>query len=102
MADLLDADALDEIFVRLSFAAEVEALEEVLHHRAHIAELPAEAFLQGVGGGRVRLVGGDGVDKFLDVKEHGLLPRSMRCRSGRVPAAALVIVARLAPERSGG
>ena len=57
--------------LRRRVAAEVDALEQVLHHRAHLAELAAEALLQGVGGGGIRLVGGDLVDQLLDVQVHG-------------------------------
>ena len=37
-------------------AAEVDALEQVLHHRAHLTEVPTQALLQGVGCCRVWLV----------------------------------------------
>ena len=66
-------------------AAEVECLEQVLHHRAHLAELAAEALLQGVGGGRVRLVGHDLVDQALDVHEHGDLAVSEELRQPWYP-----------------
>ena len=56
-------------------AAEVDALEQVLHHRPHLAELAAQTFLQGVGGGRIRLVDGDLVDQLFCVQVHaGLVP----------------------------
>ncbi len=45
----------------------LNALEQVLHHRPHLAELAAEALLQRVGGGRIRLVGDDLVDELLGV-----------------------------------
>ena len=72
VADLLGADALDQVAVRLRRrAAEVDALEQVLHHRPHLAELAAEPLLQGVGGGRIRLVLLDLVDQMLHVEVHG-------------------------------
>ena len=73
MADLLGADALQQILVRLGrrVAAEIDALEQVLHHCPHLAELAAQAFLQGVRGGRIRLVGRDLVDQQLHVQVHG-------------------------------
>ena len=50
--------------------AEVDALEQVLHHRAHLAELAAEALLQRVRGCGVRLVLLDLVDESLHVEVH--------------------------------
>jgi hypothetical protein len=41
VADLLGADPVHEVAVRLGVAAEIEALEQVLHHRPHLAELVA-------------------------------------------------------------
>ena len=70
VAYLLGADAVDEVAVGFRLAAKVEALEEVLHHRAHLGELAAEPFLEGVGRRRVRLVVDDRVDQFLHVEEH--------------------------------
>ena len=69
--DLLGAHAVEQVLVRLARRpAEVERLEQVLHHRPHLAELTAQTLLEGVGGGRVRLVGDDLVDQTLDVHEH--------------------------------
>ena len=69
VADLLGADTLEQILVGLGrrIAAEVDALEEVLHHRAHFAELAAETLLQRVRGGGIRLVDSDLVDELLSV-----------------------------------
>ena len=69
VADLFGADALEQILVGLGrrVAAEVHALEQVLHHRAHLAELATEAFLQRVGCGGIGLVDGDLVDELLSV-----------------------------------
>ena len=73
VADLLGADALEQVAVGLGLrSTEVDALEQVLHHRPHLAELTAEPLLQGVGGGRVRLVGLDVVDQSLHVQVHGI------------------------------
>ena len=71
MADLLGAHPVEQVLVRLARrTTEVERLEQVLHHRAHLAELPAQALLQRVGCGRIRLVRDDLVDQALHVHEH--------------------------------
>ena len=76
VTDLLGADALDEVLVGLRLRpAEVDGLEQVLHHRAHLAELTAEALLQGVGGGGIGLVLHDRVDELLKVEVHGVSTR---------------------------
>ena len=62
------ANALQQVTERFAAgAAEVHRLEEVLHHGAHLAELPAQTFLQGIGGGGIGLVGNDLVDQLLGV-----------------------------------
>jgi hypothetical protein len=71
VAYLLGADAVNEVAVGLGLAAEVEALKEILHHRAHLGELAAETLLESVGRRRIGLVVDDRVDQFLDVEEHG-------------------------------
>ena len=73
VADLLRSNALEEVLVglRRRVAAEIHALEQVLHHGAHFAELPAKALLEGVRCGGVRLIGGDFIDQELGVQVHG-------------------------------
>ncbi len=39
MTNLLSADPLDQIQVGLGLASKVEALEQVLHHGAHLSKL---------------------------------------------------------------
>ena len=64
MTDLLGADSLDQIAVRLGRSpTKVHGLEQILHHRAHLAELSTEALLEGVRGGRIGLVGGNVVNE---------------------------------------
>jgi len=60
---------LEQILVRLRIhvAAEVHALEQILHHRAHFTELPAQTFLQCVRRSRIRLIDSDLVDQLLSV-----------------------------------
>ena len=83
MADLLDGDGLDEVLVLGSGTAEVDALEQVLHHRAHLTELAAQALLQGIRGERIGLVGHDLIDELLCMEKHGLsCPPSNRCHAG--------------------
>ena len=72
-------DALDEIFKRLRVPAGIEALEEILHHRAHLPELSAEALLKNVGSCGIRFVRGDRVDEVLNVEKH--TPRIRASRS---------------------
>ena len=72
VADFFDADALDEILKRLRIPARIEALEEILHHRAHLSELAAEALLKNVGSGRIRFVRIDRVNQILNVEKHTL------------------------------
>ena len=66
---LFGADALQQILVRLGglIPAHVDAPEKELHHRAHLTELSAQAFLQCVGGRRIWLVGKDVVDQHIGV-----------------------------------
>jgi hypothetical protein len=77
VADLLGAHSLEQILVRLGrrVAPEVHALEEVLHHGAHLAELATETLLQSVGRCGIRLVDGDLVDELLGVQVH-VTPRT--------------------------
>ena len=72
MADLFCADALQQILVglRRRVAAEVDALEQVLHHRPHFTELATKAFLKCVGSGWIWLVDDDLVDQLLGVQVH--------------------------------
>ena len=72
MADFFDAYALNEILKRLRIAPCVEALEEILHHRAHLSKLPAEALLKNVCSRRIRFVRSDRVDQVLNVEKHTL------------------------------
>src|SRR5690606_10820151 len=65
MANFLKPDPLDEVMVRLAITAEIETLEEELHHRAHFTELPAQAFLEGIGGRWIRLVDDNRIDQIL-------------------------------------
>jgi hypothetical protein len=76
VADLLGADALQQILVRLGacVAAEVDALEQVLHHRPHFSELPAKTLLECVSGGGIRLIGQNLVDQQLRVEVHQVPP----------------------------
>jgi hypothetical protein len=76
VADFLRADTLQQILVRLGagVAAEVYALEQVLHHRPHFTELAAETFLERIGGGGIRLVGQNFVDQQLCVQIHQVPP----------------------------
>jgi hypothetical protein len=71
MADLLGGDGLNEVLILGGGTAEVDALEKVLHHRAHLAELAAQALLEGIRGEGVRLVRHDLIDEFLHVEKHG-------------------------------
>jgi hypothetical protein len=86
--DLLGPDPVEQVTEGLGRrAAEVEALEQVLHHRAHLAELATQPLLQGVGRGGIRLVGLDLVEHALHVEEHeyGL---SWSCSNGRTDVRA--------------
>jgi hypothetical protein len=88
VADLLGADALQQVLVRLALrSAEVDRLEQVLHHRPHLAELAAQTLLERVRGSRVRLVGLDLVDQSLHVQVHGVsrLVTGGRCGDRRPP-----------------
>ena len=88
VADLLGAHAVEQVAERLARRpAEIEALEQVLHHRAHLAELTAQPLLQGVRGRRVRLVRDDLVDQALHMEEHvdPLEGRSVRAPPSETP-----------------
>jgi len=76
VADLLSADALDQVAVGLALrAAEVHRLEQVLHHRAHLTELATQPFLQRVRRSRIRLIRCNFVDQALDMQVHGIASR---------------------------
>jgi hypothetical protein len=57
VAELLGRDVRDEVVERpcALLAAEVERLERVVQERRHLAELPAQQFLDGGGAGRIRV-----------------------------------------------
>jgi hypothetical protein len=76
VADFLRADTLQQILVRLGVrvAAEIYALEQLLHHRPHFAELAAETLLERVSGGGIRLVGQNFVDQQLSMQVHQVPP----------------------------
>ena len=67
MADLFGADALQQILIGLGrrIATEVDALEQILHHRPHFAELPTKAFLKCVGSSWIWFVDDDLIDELL-------------------------------------
>ena len=62
MRDFFHGDALNQIQIGLAVSSKIKALKQVLHHRAHLSELTAQPFLQGVGSGRIRFIGDDGID----------------------------------------
>ena len=63
---------------RLCVPAGIEALEKILHHRAHLSELAAEALLKNVGSCGIRFVRSDRVDEVLNVEKHTLGIRPSR------------------------
>lgn len=62
MRDFFQCNTLDQIVIRFSVATKVEALKQILHHRPHFPELAAQTFLQCIGCGGIRFVGGDRID----------------------------------------
>ena len=62
VTDFFDADPLDQIEISFAVATEIKALEEILHHRTHLAELPSESFLQRVGSGGIWFIVDDWID----------------------------------------
>lgn len=61
MANLFGAYALEQVLIRFGcgISAEIDALEQILHHGAHLAELPAQPFLKRICRRRIGFVDGN-------------------------------------------